>query len=171
MESARSRNPGETVFAVLMLACSVFLFWHAYRISGFKSLSSPGSFPMAVTATMIVSSAVILFKTLQMPAAAPGAFKAEILNPTLGLFVALNFFYAFALEPLGFVLTSFLFLFSSIYLLHRRGPWPALLSAVISVVAVYVIFRLIFKVVLPEGIIPERQLLAMFGDWLAALFR
>jgi hypothetical protein len=171
MEAARSRNPGETAFAVLMLACSVFLFWTAYRISGFSSLSSPGAFPMAVTATMVGSSAVILYNTLQMPAPARGAFKSEILDPRLGTFVALNFFYALALEPLGFVLTSFLFLVSSIYLLHRRGPLPALISAAVSVVAVYIIFRLIFKVVLPEGVLPERRWLAFAGDWIAGLLR
>jgi putative tricarboxylic transport membrane protein len=171
MDAARIRNPGEAVFAVLMLAFSVFLFWHAYRISGFSSLSSPGAFPMAVTAAMVVSACVIVFRTLQMPAAASGSFRTEVLDGTLALFAALNIFYAVALEPLGFVLTSFLFLFASILLLHKRGPGPALLYAVVSVVAVYIIFRLIFKVVLPEGILPERQLLAVAGDWLAGLFR
>ena len=43
------RRPGELVFAGLMLAVSLGLFWSAYGISGFEALSAPGSVPMATT--------------------------------------------------------------------------------------------------------------------------
>ena len=70
--------------------------------------------------------------------------------------------YAFAIEPLGFLPSSLIFLFVGMKLLYRGG-WVA--SAVISIgalIAIYVVFRLVFQVVLPEGIVPE-------GEWLAAI--
>jgi hypothetical protein len=84
-------------------------------------------------------------------------------------FGALIVLYGLVLESLGFILASFGFLFSGILLLYRRGPLPALGYAVVSIVLIYVIFRLVFQVVLPEGIVPERRILADLGALLGRM--
>ena len=79
MEPHATRRPGEVVFAALMLAISVFLFWNAYKISGFSSKSSPGAFPLAATADDgRRRAAVALANTLRLPPATTGfaAFRA-----------------------------------------------------------------------------------------------
>ena len=62
-----------------------------------------------------------------------------------------------------------MFLFGGMLLLHRRGPALRFGYALLSIIIVYVIFRLVFKVVLPEGIIPERRILADLGEFFAKL--
>jgi hypothetical protein len=167
------RRPGEVVFAGMMLAISILLFWQAYRISGFSSKSSPGAFPLAATATMIAASLASLLKTLRLPATSTGfeAVRRMVLPNTVLAFAALIAGYGLFIENLGFLLSSLAFLFLGMLVLHRRGPARALLYSVISIILVYVVFRLVFQVVLPEGILPERRFLAIIGDLLAGLRR
>ena len=50
-------------------------------------------------------------------------------------------------------------------LLYPRGGW--LRSGIIALgalILIYVIFRLVFQVVLPEGIVPEREILSGFSS-------
>jgi putative tricarboxylic transport membrane protein len=169
MDGDSKRKPGEVVFALLMLLISLVLFWQAYRISGFQSKSSPGSFPLAVTGVMVVSALVALTKTLKSPAgdSSLAALRTEIIpNVVLG-FGALVLGYGLFLESLGFILSSFAFLFGGILLLYQRGIRPAFVWALVSIAGVYVTFRLIFKVILPEGIVPERRILAEIGSFLS----
>jgi hypothetical protein len=56
-----------------------------------------------------------------------------------------------ALEWLGFMLGSALFLFGSIMFLHRRGILHTLMVTAGSLAAIYLVFEVVFAVVLPEG--------------------
>jgi hypothetical protein len=171
MDTPDTRRPGEAVFASLMLVVSLILFWQAYRIAGFSSKSSPGAFPLTATGVMIVASVAVLARVLRQPAGTGGfaAFRALAIPNVVLAFGALIVLYGLVLESLGFILASFGFLFSGILLLYRRGPLPALGYAVVSIVLIYVIFRLVFQVVLPEGIVPERRILADFGALLGRM--
>jgi hypothetical protein len=77
--------------------------------------------------------------------------------------------YGITLESVGFLISSFGFLFGGILLLYRKGPAKALGLSLLSIVLVYIIFRLIFRVILPEGIIPERRILADLGAFFSRL--
>ena len=55
MQEQRRKRPGEGTFGVIMLLLSIILAWQAYEISGFSALSSPGGFPMAAAALMVLS--------------------------------------------------------------------------------------------------------------------
>jgi hypothetical protein len=169
MDAPVTRRPGEVVFATLMLLISLLLFWQAYKISGFTSKSSPGAFPLAATSVMVMSAIVALAKTLAMPKSDSGfaAIRAQIVPNVVIAFSALIVAYGLFLESVGFLITSLVFLFGGILLLYRRGVAPALGWAFVSIIVVYVIFRLVFKVVLPEGIVPERRILADVGAVIA----
>lgn len=168
MPETRARRPGELAFVTLMLAVALFLFWQAYRISGFSALSAPGAFPLAATGSMVVAGAVALARTLALPNGETGflAFRRQILPNVVGLLTGLILLYGAVLDRLGFVIASFGFLFCGVWLLHRKGPRNAAFHALVSVVVIYVIFRLIFSVLLPEGFLPERRWLAILTDLL-----
>lgn len=174
MDASRGRRPGEATFAVLMLIFSLAALYQAYRISGFSALSSPGSFPMAAASIMTVAALVSLLNTLATPAASrqgrslAGAFLHEITPKVVILFVAVIAVFAATLETLGFLLAAYLFLTVSIWLLYRRGPLVSLLVALGAVIGVYIVFRLVFKVVLPEGLVPEREIMAWIEDLFTA---
>lgn len=167
METHNTRRPGEIVFNAALFGFSLFMFWQAYQISGFSALSSAGAFPMAMSAIMVITSAVVLIRSagLASPGGGFAAFRKEVLPPAVLVFSLFILAYSVTLKSLGFLLASFLFLLFSIWYLERGRIGRTLLLAVVSIVGVYVVFRLVFQVVLPEGIIPERAILAAIGDF------
>lgn len=167
-EQPTQRRPGEVVFTLLLLLGSLFLLWQAYGISGFSGLSSAGAFPMAMSAVMVVSLVMVLFKTVRRPApdAVIERFRKEILPATVLVFCGLILIYSLILNWLGFIPSSFLFLLVSITFLQGGRFLRALGLSVLSIICVYVVFRLVFQVVLPEGLIPERAIIA----WVQSIF-
>ena len=152
----RRREPGEIVFAGLMLAGSLFLFREAHAIAGFSSVSSAGVFPLFATGLMIVTALVILARTWRIPPAGDdgedlAAFRRRVLPADLLVFAGMTGLYAVALAPLGFLVASFLFLAGAIFWLSARRIGVALVVAAVTLAAIYVVFRLGFHVVLPPG--------------------
>ena len=159
------KHPGESTFGWLVLLFSLFAFYQAYNIAGFSSLSSPGALPMAASAVMVIASCLVVISNFSRPAADKGfkAFTSQIVPGSVAIFCGFILVFAVVLKTVGFILTAFAFLFASIWFLQKRGAIPAFLLALVSIVAVYVVFRLVFQVVLPEGIVPEREILAEIG--------
>lgn len=163
MHDKRTLSAGETWFNGVLFVFSLVLLWQAYAISGFESLSSPGSLPMAVAFGMVVSSGLILLGNFRTPNRDETLFFRDILPPVVIVMMLFIAGYAVLLVPLGFLPTSLLFLFVSILYLRRGGIGYALLVSVVSLFLVYVVFRLVFSVLMPAGIIPEGEILAAFG--------
>ena len=162
IEETRPRRPGEEVFGLLLLVLAIGLFWQSYEIAGFSALSSPGAFPLAASGTMVIAAVIVVVSNLR--ARGRETDRTPILPARVAVFAVLLALYALAIEPLGFLPASLAFLFAGTKLLYHGG-WIA--SAVISIGAlavIYVLFRIVFQVVLPEGIVPE-------GEWLAGIGR
>jgi len=155
----RRLNPGETAFGYLMLAFSLFLLYQTYKIAGFSSISSGGAYPMFAAALMVISSAAVVIRNRRSPkveVAGPAEewhrFRREVAPPyPLVGYIGIIVLYMLLIEPLGFNLSSFLFLFGSFAYLYRRGIWLALGLSLGSVAVIYVVFRLVFRVILPEA--------------------
>lgn len=161
------KKPGETIFGFLMLGLSLFLFWQAYEISGFNSLSSPGALPLATSALMVISSAIALVDDFRRPDGDHPLrhFFRQILPLSVALMIGIILLFAVMLETVGFIITAFVFLVASIQLLHHRSFATSLLVATVALVFIYLIFRIIFVVVLPEGVVPEREIMAAMEAW------
>lgn len=166
MDAKNRKKPGETVFAILLSVVSFFLLYEAFGISGFEALSSPGSLPMAAAFLMVVSSVLVLLQTLSAEKQQEIQFWEDILPPVILVMVVFICLFAFALVPLGFIPTAFLFLTASIFALRKKGFFYSLAVSAFALVVIYVLFRLVFSVLMPEGVVPEREILA----WIEALF-
>lgn len=170
MDQKRQRQPGERGFGIMMLGLGLFLAWQAYGIAGFEALSSPGAFPMAAAAAMVIAGAVVVVGDWRAArrdrprlAETARAFTAEITPSVVVIFAGFVIGYAALLDTLGFLPSSFLFLFAAIHFLHRG---PVVLSFGVTLLAltvIYAVFRLVFQVILPEGIVPEREIMAWLG--------
>lgn len=148
------RRPGEVMFSLLLAVFSVTAFWQAFAISGFRGLSEPGVFPMLASATMLVSSLVILRDVLSKPVtpeAGFARFQQEIVPMRLVGVIELILAYVVAMPLLGFVVSSAGFLFLSFWYLWRKGPLVSAVLTLSSLAVIYFIFRQIFQVVLPQG--------------------
>ncbi len=155
-EATRPRRPGEVLFAVFLLLVSLVILQQAYAISGFSSLDSAGVFPMLAGATMVGAMVAVLWQLYRsMAPAGEGSawrfarFGREILPPTVIVFLVLVVAYMLALERAGFLISSLVFLFLSIWFLYRRNPVLVAAISVGSLAAIYVVFRYIFTVLLP----------------------
>ncbi|CUB05470.1 tripartite tricarboxylate transporter TctB family protein [Marinomonas fungiae] len=161
MSSQTTRYPGERLFSFLLVVFSIFLLWRAYLISGFSDLSSPGAVPMGASAMMVISACIAFTQTLKQPPVEGGRFFYHCLPMVVGFMMAMVIIYAVLLEQLGFIIASLLFLFITLRTLSQRSALWSLGLAVISLAIIYIIFRLIFQIVLPEGVVPEREILAV----------
>ena len=149
-----ARRPGEVVFSLVLAVFSVTAFWQSYAISGLTGLSEPGVFPMLASATMLVSSLVILKDVLSKPAtpeAGFARFRQDIVPLRLVGVILLILAYVVAMPLLGFVASSAGFLFLSFWYLWRKGPLVSAALTVTSLAVIYLIFRQVFQVVLPQG--------------------
>ncbi|AJQ97256.1 tripartite tricarboxylate transporter TctB family protein [Gynuella sunshinyii] len=157
-------KPGEIVFGFFLLALSLLLLWQSYAISGFSSLSSPGAFPMAASAIMVVSSCVFCIHNLQRPKGEISLtrFFDWIIPRTVAAVIGCMLVFSVVLESVGFLVTALVFLTLTIAGLNGVGFGRSLVISIFSLIIIYVVFRLVFKVILPEGWIPERAIIAWF---------
>jgi putative tricarboxylic transport membrane protein len=149
------RRPGELVFALLIVVFSVGALWQSYSISGFSGKTTPGVFPMIASGVMVISGVVVLMSATQLPAPPEGApgFLAEILTLRHMVVIGLVLAYVLLMPLIGFVASSAVFLFCSFQFLWRKNPLLMLALTGVTLVIIYVVFREVFQVVLPQGIL------------------
>ena len=178
MTPAASRRP-EAVFATVLLAASLFLLREALAIGPLSRPSAPGGVPVVASAVMALAALHVLADALlgrrQAPDPADPLPDPLAGTPTglaglwpLALAVALAVGFALLVDRLGFLIAGTLFLTLAFRAIGRRRWRVALPVAVAVILVVWLLFRLVFQVLLPEGIVPERAILAAVEDWLAA---
>ena len=168
MQSNTPRRPGELGFNLFIIAASLFLLHHAYGIAGFDALSSAGAVPMVTTGLMTLCGVIILRQNLRKPGKTAETISRDILPLPVIVTIATITAYAVLLKPLGFVPTSFLFLLGLIKLFSARSWGFSISAAAGSVALIYIIFRLVFSVLMPAGIVPEGEILAAIGHLFGA---
>lgn len=156
MKTSGKLRAGERHFSWVMLALSVFVLVMAYRISGFSSVSSPGTFPMVAASIMTISMIILLLGQRKQDKPETTGPKDEIRQaakavlPTVFLvYTAIIIIYMIAIEPLHFLPCSFVFLLVSMLYLHGAKPLKAFLVSLGSMAGIYAVFHYFFKVVLP----------------------
>lgn len=158
------RRPGEVIFAAFLVIASLVLLRNAYGISGFDALSAPGSVPMATTAVMVVTSVIVLIGTLRKLPVGGETLAKDILPPVVIVLALALIAFGILLEPLGFVPTAAIFLIATMKLLAGRSWMMTLAVALGSLVVIWLVFRIIFTVLLPSGVVPEAELIQMVRD-------
>lgn len=157
MHTSHPRLAGELTFMALLVLVSVFLLWTSYQISSFDSLAAPGSFPMVCAGAMLVTGLINLVKTARARLNLENGetwlqqFGRKVTPLQLIAFSALIFLYMLGMEYIGFLLASYIFLAASMYLLGSRRIGLNLVISLLVLVAIFVVFRTAFSVVLPAG--------------------
>jgi hypothetical protein len=162
-----TRRPGELAFAAFLLTASLGLLWSAWGIEnpfGPNGLSAPRSVPVAATLAMAISAGIVALRAARLPLDRAETLARDILPPRVLVMAALLVAYGILLRPLGFLPTSALFLIAAIRILGRRG-WPWTISVSLgSLIGIWLIFRIVFSVLMPAGIVPEAELLQLLRD-------
>ena len=147
------RRPGELAFALILVVFSVAAFWQAYGISGFSGKTTPGVFPMLASGIMVISSLSILVSAARLPPKpkdAPGFF-AEVVSVNHIVLIGFVFGYVLLMPLFGFVLSSAIFLSAAFQFLWRKNPIVTLALTAFTLIVIYIIFREVFQVFLPQG--------------------
>jgi hypothetical protein len=159
------RRPGEVLFAAFLTVASLYLVWDAWGIEnafGPNGLSSPRSIPLATTVVMAISGALVLFKTARLSLDRTETVMKDILPWTVILFVALLVAYGMALKSVGFLPVSAVFLIVTIKVLGRRSWIWTVSIALVSLIVIWLIFRIVFSVLMPAGLVPEAEVVQVF---------
>ncbi|MGX0875899.1 putative tricarboxylic transport membrane protein [Roseovarius sp. MBR-154] len=164
---SEQRRPGELGFALALTAASLYLLYSAYGISGFTALSGPGAIPMATTFVMVVAAGLVALRSWRLPRITTETLGRDILPPMVILFIGFLIVFSLLLKPLGFVPTAALFLTIAIKVLARRGWGYTLAVALGSLILIWIVFRVVFTVLLPAGILPEAEFIQFFRDLLS----
>lgn len=159
------RRPGELFFGIFLFVASLVLLNSAYGISGFQALSAPGTVPMATTLVLTVTALIIVIRTARLPLVTSESVSVDILPRVVILFGVLLLAYGVLLQPLGFLPTSALFLSVAIKVLTRRSWVYTLIISLSSLFAIWLIFRIVFTVLMPAGIVPEAEFIQFFRDF------
>ncbi len=159
-KKVRQRLPGEIVFVLLLCAISLFLLWASYDVSGFKSLTSAGMFPMIASAVMVACMGVVLVQTLRSKAepaeageSTTGHFMRRVAPKVILMSSLVIAVYMALMEQLGFVVSSYLFLVVGMHVLGSRRVVLNMIVSALVLAAIYVVFQTAFSVVLPEGLL------------------
>ena len=154
---------GEAVFAAALLALAVAALAAALSIPG-EGLAAPGALPVTAASVMVGAGVLNLLHALRRgvpPRPGPVPHRPWRTPVALVLTAAL----AAVLAPLGFLIAGTLFMLGTALVLGAR-PGVAVLTALGVVLAVWVVFRLVFEVLLPSGPIPEAAWLGHVDDLL-----
>ncbi|MFC6673361.1 tripartite tricarboxylate transporter TctB family protein [Marinobacterium aestuariivivens] len=156
MKSARKLHPGELSISILLLIFSFFVLFQAYQISGFSGLSSAGAFPLGAAVIMTLCMINLVVANIRISLKTPADEKhpawvviGELLPRRIVLFTLLIVAYMLLLQPLGFLISTFLFLCCGFIYLRGSRPVRAVLIAAAAVAVIYGIFHYLFQVVLP----------------------
>ncbi len=149
-----ARRPGELVFACLLVGFAGWALWLSWAISGATGLAKPGVFPTLASAAMLASGLFVLRDTVRAEQGPRGwaAFRMAVLPMRVLVTIGLVAVYVGIMPWLGFLAASALFLFTAIAYLWRRGPVLSAAVTVGALISVYLVFRIAFQVVLPQGV-------------------
>lgn len=150
------RLVGEVAFVCLLLALAAGIAVEAWGIAGFSGISSPGAFPLGISAILLLAGGRILFDTLRRPDSGAGnwlaaarQFCTQHFPRSILAFIALAVTYLLSIQWISFYPATFAFLLLSVLYLRRGRPLAALLASSVSTGLIWLLFSLAFSVYLP----------------------
>lgn len=149
----KQRQPGEFLFSCGLLLFSATALVLAANISGLSDISAPGVLPTIAASVMVLSGLFITREAWALPADQSTTFRASLTPVVVVNFMALGIAYIVLLGVFGFLIATLSYLFVAILYLHRQGWLLAFFVSLNSLAIIYVVFRVIFKVILPEGML------------------
>lgn len=154
---------GDIVVSIFFMALSVVMIYAATLLPKSTVMEiGPDFMPTVVgVATLIMSAALLIISLKGLKARAAEAEAnppAQCDYKRMLLSLILILIYVFALKPVGFIITTLVYLPIQMYVLadaDHRSKKDIIMLLVIDVVftiAVFFLFRYGFKIVLPQGI-------------------
>ncbi len=112
----------------------------------------PSWYPFWAAALMGAAAVVVAYQAIVSPQPAQGAFETrESVTSVLKLVIPM-FAYAFSFKWLGFYLATVVYMGFFAAYLGRYKWWGVLAAAVLTPIAIYLLFEVAFRLILPKSI-------------------
>lgn len=139
----------------ICIALSLFVIQSAMRFEETligSDYTGPAFFPNVTAGIMIVLSVILIISSLFLM---PKEFDtplnpSNLKNPLIG--IGIMFLYILALEPLGFIVATAIMIAIVLMLFRVRTVHMLVLYPIVLSVLIFVVFRKLLMIDLPEGI-------------------
>ena len=135
---------------VFFLGAAIFWQGMSLRVGTFRA-PGPGFFPCLIAGVLIVLS-ILLFLPARRGKRKPISLSFQSLQKILVIYGAL-LAYFFTLEVLGFAIAGFLLMMFLFVVIDRQKIKVATVTAFIFVMLAYVLFNILLKSQLPQGVL------------------
>ena len=151
-----TKKAADFIISILLLILSAFLFLNASRMPSAEKGIGPGDYPMFICAVLFFLALLQLISVIISAKGIPlidfRAVNTRYLVRAL-IMAALTFAYYKLMKPVGFLITTPLYLFASFMLFGYKRKVKGVVIALVFSVAVYILFSRVFMVFLPRGIL------------------
>nr|WP_312577842.1 tripartite tricarboxylate transporter TctB family protein [Sedimentibacter sp.] len=155
----RKLEKGEQPFILILSIFSLVSFIASIKMfMKDTSLSSQGAFPLLISSLLMIMSAIMIWEIRWCPSAfekninlfdkVKATFE-ELFPGKILPVVIMVIVYGIVLPHIGFIISTFLFLFLSMITLKKGNIKMSLTISAGLVVFILVLFQFIFKVILP----------------------
>jgi putative tricarboxylic transport membrane protein len=146
----------DTIAGCVFLIVGMFFITASMGISksSYGSNVGPNIFPLGLGAILVVLSVIVIYKARSYKASPQEKERRDYKR--FALVLAATFVYILLFEPLGYVISTFLYLTLFFQVMERNKLLSAILIAAFFSLAVYLIY-----VVLLQGTLPP------FPEWLS----
>lgn len=144
----KNKEKGLTIILILL---SIFAFIESYKING-KDItsSSPGAFPIFISVLLFVFSIWIFIENIKISSKKNEKNEdSKIFDKNILIFIILLILYGILIKWIGFIISTFAFLWTSISFFSKEKYLFNLGISVLTVTLIMIIFNTIFKVILP----------------------
>lgn len=147
----KHRKPGEIGFAVLLTLFGALGYYFALPMTH-DSLAAPSVFPKLASIIIVILGIICVRNALKKEPpeeGSPNAFVFLLPRDVLVMLVML-IIYSIALPRIHFIPASYIFMVAGMIYLHRgKFIWQSFVLSAIAMVALVLVFRYVFLVILP----------------------
>ncbi|GHU07731.1 hypothetical protein FACS1894158_16350 [Betaproteobacteria bacterium] len=146
----KNTRRADFVMGLLFVFLAIFWFVEAEGMLKVDAGLGPGDYPKVVASGFFIFGLLLTLSSLfkGLPKKETSMDRKAALR--LIIFVAVTLLYVQLMKPIGFLLSTPFYLFFGMWFFGYRKYLIAVVSSVGMTAAIYIVFRLIFQVMLPE---------------------
>ena len=151
-----TKKAADFIISIILIALSVFLYMIADKMPGATKGIGPGDYPKFICTILFILGVIQLISVIVASKGIPlieiKEINAKYLLRALIMVVA-TFVYYKLMKPIGYIITTPIFLFGSFMLFGYKKKIKGVIIALIFTIAVYLLFTKVFMIFLPRGIL------------------
>ncbi len=151
-----TKKAADFIISIILIALSVFLYMTADKMPGATKGIGPGDYPKFICSILFVLGVIQLISVIVSSKGIPFIQFSEINKKFLVralIMVVATFVYYKLMKPIGYLLTTPLYLFGSFMLFGYKKKIKGVIIAIVFTVVVYLLFTKVFMIFLPRGIL------------------